>query len=61
MSDEIVPERNTELLRLLAAALEIADNLDEIDVAIRISEAIDLLERPLKPLGSGPTKYTIEV
>ena len=50
MSDEIVPERNTELLRLLAAALEIADNLDEIDVAIRISEAIDILERPLKPI-----------
>lgn len=60
MSDEIVPERNTELLRLLAAALEIADNLDEIDVAIRISEAIDLLERPLKPIDQCFGKNPVE-
>ena len=60
MSDEIVPERDTELLRLLAAALEIADNLDEIDVAIRISEAMDLLERPLKPIDQCFSKNPIE-
>lgn len=47
MNDEIVLERKSELLRLLTEALQAADILEEIDAAIRISEAIDLLENPL--------------
>ncbi len=46
MDDETALERKSELLRLLNAALELADTLAELDVAIRISEAVDILEIP---------------
>jgi hypothetical protein len=44
MDNEIVLERRTELMGLLSEALTRADQLDLIDVAIRISQAIDLME-----------------
>jgi acyl carrier protein len=44
MVEETVTEQTAELLRQLTDALAQADSLDLIDVAIRISEAIDLLE-----------------
>jgi hypothetical protein len=46
MDDETVLERKSNLLQLLSNALELADGLAELDVAIRISEAIDILEIP---------------
>ena len=44
MDNEIVLERRAELIGLLSEALTRADQLDLIDVAIRISQAIDLME-----------------
>lgn len=44
MDNQIVVERRAELMGLLSEALTLADRLDLIDVAIRISQAIDLLE-----------------
>jgi hypothetical protein len=44
MDIEIVLERRAELIGLLSEALTRADQLDLIDVAIRISQAIDLME-----------------
>lgn len=44
MDNEIVVERRAELMALLSEALALADRLDLIDVAIRISQAIDLME-----------------
>jgi hypothetical protein len=44
MDIEIVLERRADLMKLLADALTRADQLDLIDVAIRISQAIDLME-----------------
>ncbi len=44
MDNEIVLERRAELMALLSEALARADQLDLIDVAIRISQAIDLME-----------------
>jgi hypothetical protein len=44
MDNEIVLERRAELMGLLSEALARADQLDLIDVAIRISQAIDLME-----------------
>ncbi len=44
MDNEIVLERRTELMALLSEALAQADQLELIDVAIRISQAIDLME-----------------
>jgi hypothetical protein len=50
MNDKIVPLSGSvvgskpELLALLTSALQLADTLDAMDVAIRISEAIDLMQ-----------------
>jgi hypothetical protein len=46
MNNENLPESKVELLQLLTAALTAADAMELLDVAIRISEAIDILEKP---------------
>jgi hypothetical protein len=46
MNNENVPESKAKLLQLLTAALAAADAMELLDVAIRISEAIDMLEKP---------------